>query len=80
MVENVYALFRFHSRFLKCNKQAELFCMIDQERLCCMISEYKSYQLTILKPCCLAVKIHCSAKQDIIVQFRTANVSSSQAH
>lgn len=49
-----------------------------------MVSEYKSYQLTILKPRCLAVKIHYSAKQDIIVQFRTtnralANVSSSQA-
>lgn len=50
-----------------------------------MISKYKSYQLTILKPHCLAVKIYCSAKQDIIVQFRTtnqalANVSSSQAN
>lgn len=43
-----------------------------------MISEYKSYQLTILKPRCLAVKIHCSAKQDIIVQFRTTNQVLSQ--
>lgn len=59
-------------RFQMCDKQAE-FLYDRSKRTCCMMSEYKSYQLTILKPRCLAVKIQCSAKQDIIVQFRTTN-------